>query len=103
MKYVELTELLDSGILQEANRKFFHPIGMALGVHSELGKLDRIVLLDCREDPEGIVFTEIDMDKFRKFTEMCEPAHSERMSRFGFVIQPVETKFPVEDGERFKA
>ena len=45
-------ELISEGYLQEANRRFFHPLGLALAVDSD----GALLVLDARDDPEGIVF-----------------------------------------------
>ena len=56
---MSLQEFVDSGLLQEANRLFFHPRGIALGVtfmgpgHTEAMLLGPIL---TTEDPEGWEF-----------------------------------------------
>ena len=66
MKYMPIEEFKERGYLQEANRLFFHPIGLAL-VASSNDKLDIPMELcgiqDCRDDPEGMVFGDYDREK----------------------------------------
>jgi hypothetical protein len=58
IKYMDLNEFADDGWLQEANRQFFHPLGLALEVSDsdQSGRYDTIRIWDYREDPEGMVF-----------------------------------------------
>jgi len=60
-KYLSLEEFVTKGYLQEANRRFFHPIGLALEIAitdckdgSELYTFSGI--RDSREDEEGFIF-----------------------------------------------
>lgn len=56
-KHMAVVDFMDEGFLQEANRLFFHPRGLALSVVIESGGSARLSgIRDCREDPEGIVF-----------------------------------------------
>jgi len=49
--------LQSEGYLQEANRLFFHPLGLALAVRLPDGNDEGTVsVLDGRDDPEGIIF-----------------------------------------------
>ena len=60
MKRIDIDEFRARGYLQEANRLFFHPLGLALEVIVDEG--DGSVKLggiwDLRDEPEGIVFNE---------------------------------------------
>ena len=38
-KTIPLTELRDAGYLQEANRQFFHPLGLALTIDINAGTM----------------------------------------------------------------
>ena len=58
-KWMNLNEFREGGYLQEVNRRFFHPLGLAMAV--EMDKSDKEVvricgLIDSREDPEGFEF-----------------------------------------------
>ena len=55
IKYLDTRILIDDGYLQEANRQFFHPLGLALVVTKPD---DALAVLDCREDPEGFSFAD---------------------------------------------
>ena len=53
---VDTKELQEAGYLQEVNRQFFHPLGLALAVDHD-GKAP-LMVLDNRDDPEGMFFSE---------------------------------------------
>lgn len=62
IKYMDIKEFMEKGFLQEVNRQFFHPLGLALEVvvdkkgNHKLGNV-----WDYRDDPEGMFFSNKDM------------------------------------------
>lgn len=60
IKFMDLGEFVDEGFLQEANRKFFHPLGLALGLQFDENDepTRKAVIWDYRGDPEGMFFGE---------------------------------------------
>ena len=60
VRRIDIKEFRRLGILQEANRKFFHPLGLALEViiNEEDGTETLGGIWDYREDPEGNFFSE---------------------------------------------
>jgi hypothetical protein len=57
VKYFDLDEFKNEGWLQEANRLFFHPRGLALTVDFENGHVTGFTgIWDYRDDPEGVLF-----------------------------------------------
>ena len=65
MKRIGIKEFQEEGYLQEANRRFFHPLGLALEVimNDEDGSMVLGGIWDSRDDPEGILFDDYDHDK----------------------------------------
>jgi hypothetical protein len=53
IQYLNGATIRDQGYLQEANRHFFHPLGLALEL--DLGN-GRLRVQDWRDDPEGVTF-----------------------------------------------
>jgi hypothetical protein len=54
---MDIAEFRRLGYLQEANRLFFHPLGLALEVvREEDGRESLSGIWDFREDPEGLAF-----------------------------------------------
>ncbi len=61
MKRIDIAEFRDRGFLQEANRRFFHPLGLALEVIVEKdGTCTLGGVWDYRDDPEGMFFDKED-------------------------------------------
>ena len=60
MKYMGAEEFRDEGFLQEVNRQFFHPLGLALALDIDAGIDEdgymRVQVWDEKEDPEGWFF-----------------------------------------------
>lgn len=96
--HIDIEDFREFGFLQEVNRRFFHPMGLAL----EVTKTDKYECLygirDFREDPEGIVFKEdyINNDDSReKANRVSEFEKKKRKSRklnLGFEVQPIPEK-----------
>lgn len=86
MKLMDTDEFVEFGYLQELNRSFLHPLGLALVVGSGL-----VGIWDCREDIEGIVFGDgvLDADKAARVTAEWEARRSNRETVLGFMVQPV--------------
>lgn len=83
-------EFRELGLLQELNRRFLHPMGLALEVIVEDDGSERFGgVWDYRDDPEGMIYgiVMIDQDKVKNVTEMFESKKEHRMKRFGYHIQ----------------
>lgn len=95
MKDLDIETLILGGYLQEVNRRFFHPLGLALYVKAE--SMDGPWVLggvgDYRDDPEGIVFesgTEL-AEKARLIEQIELDRKGPRMNALGFWVQPSES------------
>lgn len=86
VKKLDLEEFRDSGLLQEVNRQFFHPLGLALEVyvnkHNQVTSISGIQ--DNRGDPAGMVFGEglIDQEKIDNVQAMREKRRALREKLF---------------------
>ena len=57
VKRMDIQEFREEGFLQEVNRKFFHPLGLALEIIIEEDGSSRLGgIWDYRDDPEGMFF-----------------------------------------------
>jgi len=92
-KIMNIAEFQKAGYLQEVNRQFLHPLGLALQI-----KIDPVTrekelraILDQREDPAGIHFDPeiLSVDKMERISEEMDIRAQERLDQFGYVIQPV--------------
>lgn len=82
-------EFRDRGYLQEVNRCFFHPLGLAVGI--DLGQEEAtLVVFDSRDDPEGVVFVQPDPEKRKMIQDEAQSRMQVRKALLGFVVQPVE-------------
>jgi hypothetical protein len=92
MKYIDFQEFIDFGYLQELNRRFLHPLGLALG----LGPDGTCKIADCRDDLEGIIYTEgLSYDKARRVINEELNRDVERLRRLGYIVQPVFDNEPM--------
>ena len=90
IKKINLTEFRDFGFLQEVNRLFFHPLGLALEVrakstdeeHTKYEVRSLGGVWDYREDAEGVLFGigMIDQDKIDRVEKLRQ---SKRFKFFG--------------------
>jgi hypothetical protein len=86
-------EFRELGYLQELNRLFLHPLGLALEVTINPDGTEFFSgVWDCRDDPEGIVYGKelIDWDKAERIYREMQAKQGVRIARFGFVIQEPE-------------
>lgn len=99
---MNLRDFIDLGLLQEVNRQFLHPLGLALSLHVDddpsVVTFDGI--LDARDDPEGYRF---DFNSFPEPPEAVarfksnaatverewETRRATRENVLGYMVQPV--------------
>lgn len=97
---MEVEEFMKSGLLQEVNRQFLHPRGLAMEVREDEGpngekfySFGRI--WDYRSDPEGIVFGEGVLDtpearsKADRVQRMFLAKRDVRIKSLGWPVQPI--------------
>ena len=60
IKHMDIKEFREIGFLQEANRQFFHPLGLALEITTEENGIPEHIsgVWDYRGDPEGVAFAD---------------------------------------------
>ena len=90
---INIREFRELGFLQEVNRLFFHPLGLALEVirDDKTGEETLGGIWDCRQDPEGIYFVLTD-DDARRAHQIADEWNSRvgiRLEALGFIIQPL--------------
>jgi len=88
---MDLEEFRDFGYLAEANRVFFHPLGLALAVQvGGEGGCTGLVVLDDRSDSEGWVFSNVDdelINKVERVQAEWEERGLTRIPALGRMIQ----------------
>jgi len=99
VKRMNIKEFRELGFLQEANRQFFHPLGLALEVIVDIenGSEELGGVWDYREDPEGIIFDKsLVLEKAEEMSAKARNVAAERdrhigrrRKMFGSEIQPI--------------
>lgn len=100
IKYINIKEFREKGYLQEVNRRFFHPLGLALEIKIDDNGDEMLGgIWDYREDEEGIYYDLKNSNKERinNFKRKKNYIDSElkiigdnRQNKLGFVVEPVD-------------
>lgn len=96
IKRIDAKEFRELGFLQEANRLFFHPRGLALEIiqHAD-GSESFGGVWDYRDDPEGVVFSDgPDVAKAMSVDAEYQRHSAARYRMFKDTIQPVGMGLP---------
>ena len=98
IKRIDIKEFRERGYLQEANRQFFHPLGLALEVvtDKETGEESLGGVWDYRSDSEGMAYADSVLlkDDAKQKAENVKQEYEEkakaRKAELGYVVQPIE-------------
>lgn len=97
IKRMDIKEFRETGFLHEANRLFFHPLGLALEVHQDEDGTETLSgVWDYRDDPEGIMMGAVDPAKVEAVEQERLRHVEERCRLFGSdtSIQPLDWEAP---------
>ena len=91
VKRIDISEFREFGYLQELNRGFLHPLGLALEVVVEDDGTERLGgVWDYRDDPEGMRYEGFDLaEKARRIAEERERRRPDREGALGYWQQPI--------------
>lgn len=99
VKYMDIQEFTDTGYLHEVNRRFFHPLGLALSVRADTdSETGEVVgawklggIFDYRDDPEGVIFDAdtLDPEKAARVQAEMEARRPARIAALGYWEQPI--------------
>ena len=92
MNVLPVEVFMEMGFLQEVNREFFHPLGLALRVRAnEDGRWVLDCVADYMSDPEGVYFDEnvLDPKRARMVADFRAERRPTREKLLGYWIQPV--------------
>ena len=99
IKYMDIKEFVEKGYLQEANREFFHPLGLALVVSydKQSEKYTLAGIIDKRESEIYYDLENSDLHRImvfnqkKQFIEEQKQIHAEhREKKLGFTLEPVK-------------
>lgn len=89
-----IKDFREAGYLQEANRRFFHPLGLALEVVVDPDGGERLGgIWDYRDDPEGVGFGQVQpemVERARRVDAEWQAKAAVRAALYGAVVQPVD-------------
>lgn len=92
IKRMSVKDFREEGYLQELNRQFLHPLGLAIEVVVNEDGTERFgSVWDYRDDPEGIVyeFHTMACDKGEHVMQEQSDRRRTRLDQLGFIIQPL--------------
>lgn len=108
IKYMDLNEFREAGFLQEVNRLFFHPLGLALeiAIDQKTNQMRLSGIRDYRESPEGCIFAGVPKEQALRnasyvYQEILNRKQA-RLDKLGWVIQP-PTDLDVKSFEEHRA
>lgn len=93
MKFMPIKEFREEGYLQEVNRKFFHPLGLALVTKLEDGIETIEGIHDARDNKTGLVFAKFSIEdkiKAKNVNSKYMQKMKARIKKFKFIIQPIK-------------
>lgn len=99
MKIITNKEFQAKGYLQEVNRLFFHPLGLAIAIQDENLEESKLLVLDYRDDPEGVYYdlANANDERINKFATNAESISLElknksasRLAALNFIIEPIK-------------
>jgi hypothetical protein len=97
-------QFVEEGYLQEVNRLFFHPLGIALSISvSEAGRY-RLGKIKTTDDPEGFIFggfAEPEIERAYAITARGVSMAKTRKKNLGYVVEPLSSPRPLgSSGQR---
>lgn len=90
IKKMDIKEFREMGLLAEANRTFFHPLGLALEIVVEDDGTEKLGgIWDFRDDPEGMLYSNehFPTEKVKNAQAFMKQKHEQRMKVLGFIYQ----------------
>lgn len=90
IKRIDIAEFRREGYLQEVNRQFFHPLGLAMEVVVDEDGSERLGgVWDYRGDDEGIWYDGgVDAQKAARIEALLEERKPARVAALGFIVEP---------------
>jgi molecular chaperone GrpE len=105
---IDIKEFRESGYLQEANRRFFHPLGLALEISVDNNEEKLGGIWDYRKDKEGIYYdiknsNQERKSRFKSNKDFIDTQFKDRLNKrkleLGFTLETIEEspELPNED------
>lgn len=107
IKKMDISDFRRLGYLQELNRLFLHPLGLAIEVEILSDGTEVLSgILDSRDDPEGIMYDFANsseeriitaLDKSKYVISEFEKRQKARIELFNSVIEPIIPQIDIEE------
>ena len=103
IKRLDIKEFREGGYLQELNRQFLHPLGLAMEVSIDDKGVETLGgIWDYRNDPEGMLYGKcpdkeafkLRIVRFKKIQSECKASRLSRGKSVGYYIQPISSMKP---------
>lgn len=100
VKYIDLKEFREQGYLQEVNRQFLHPLGLALEIRvDDEGNETLGGIWDYRDDADGMAFVDLTSEdhksRYQNVQNQLADKALARKEKYGWEIQPVGSTIDV--------
>ena len=101
IKRIAISEFRSEGYLQELNRRFLHPLGLALEIEFDTDEVGVPIpdserlggVWDYREDPEGVYFDQVGLaDRASHVDALWEAREPARRAALGYMVQPPDAE-----------
>lgn len=99
IKHMPVKEFRAEGYIMEINRRFLHPMGLALEVtvDNKTGEESISGVWDYRDDPEGVAYAEGELDasdflRAHALQLLWEQRRPSREAGLGFMIQTFQSR-----------
>lgn len=90
--YMDIKKFREFGFLQEVNRQFFHPLGLALEISRDEDGTEWLSgVWDYRDDDVGMAYEEntLNQEKADNVEKLRQSKVANRLNELGYVIQPI--------------
>ena len=92
VKTMNLQEFIDTGYVQEANRYFFHPMGLSLEPEYFNGVPVSFIVWDFRDDKEGMLYgkkedNSLRLERTKRIHDLATDRYEDRVKSLGYWIQ----------------
>lgn len=91
IRYMSVAEFRQEGYLQELNRLFLHPLGLALEVYvdEKTGRERLSGIWDYRNDREGIRYEGVELtERAAHIQSLWDEREPDRVAGLGYMVQP---------------
>lgn len=94
IKEMSKEEFKNQGYLQELNRLFLHPLGVALGIKTEKNEIVDFIIIDNTQEKDGMIFESLDDKESREkainIKKLFKEKRKNRLKTLKYIYQPIK-------------